>query len=67
VRETDEQIVVAIFNFGDESVEVNVATFPFSAEVVVDLLTGTEYPATVEGEVYVLRIPAAGAAILAGR
>ena len=61
-RITDDGfVVVAIFNFADEPREVTIIEFPFTADSVIDLLSGKEYPASATGLPYTLTLPPASA------
>ncbi len=61
LRAGDQQQIIAVFNFGEETLMITLADFPFSTTGLVNLLTGESYPAATSGEGYTLRLPPAGA------
>ncbi len=60
-RSDGDQTVVALFNFSDAPRQVTLPEFPFEAPVLVDLLSGTQFPAAQIGQAYTLTLPPGGA------
>jgi maltose alpha-D-glucosyltransferase/alpha-amylase len=65
VRYTDEQTIVALFNFGDEPAALTIWDFPFTSGTALDLLSG-EFYANADGAVYEITLPPAGVVWLSG-
>ncbi len=61
VRTAGDQTVVALFNFGTQPVQATVPDFPFDAPVLVDALSGQQYPAAEIGQPYPVTLPPGGA------
>lgn len=64
-RTSEDGDVVAIYNFSEEPIQVTVEEFPFSADALVDLLTGEMLTGAQAGETYAIELPPAGAVWLA--
>lgn len=60
LRQEGDQAVVVLYNFAAEPRSATVKSFPFSADSLVDLLTGESYNAITAGEPYMLDLPPAG-------
>jgi alpha-amylase len=61
VRKLDGEKLVALFNFSDTDQQIIIDQFPFSAENVIDLISGNIFPGSQEGEVYTMSLPATSA------
>lgn len=61
LRSSDEQSILAVYNFGIEEQEIIFSEFPFHAEELTDLISGDKYPAPTPGEQYQLKLPPAAA------
>lgn len=57
--------VIALFNFGKEESQVGIPEFRFTAEQLVDLLSGEVYPGVQAGQPYTITLAAGGAVWLA--
>jgi glycosidase len=65
-RTEENDSIVALFNFSDESSEVTIDEFPFTSIDLIDLITGKEYPGAEEDKPYTLTLPGASAFLLTG-
>lgn len=65
VRRQEADAVVAMYNFSDQPLEVTIAEFPFSADGLIDLLTGAEYPPIELSQPFTINLPATSAVWLA--
>lgn len=63
-RELDGEIVLALFNFSDEPVEITLDEAPADWDSPVDLVSGERYPPMVTGQEYILSLDPASAVIL---
>ena len=52
VRSTGAQLLVGIYNFGPDNVDISVSDFPFSRDSQVDLIRGGVYPGSEAGSDY---------------
>lgn len=55
-RTTEEQILIALYNFSNESGEAILPVDEFFPSDVIDVLTGKVYPFTIEGESYIIEL-----------
>jgi hypothetical protein len=60
-------MVVAVFNFSNQELDITIPEFPFSADALVDLLSGSDFPPVEINQPYSLRLPAASAVWLAAK
>lgn len=58
------ETVVAVFNFGQEELEIAINAAPFSASTLTDLISGTAYPPMTAAEGYTLTLLPAQAVLL---
>ncbi len=59
-RTAGDQILVGIYNFGNEESAITVDAFPFTSAALIDLISGDAYPGSVAGTPYVITLPPAG-------
>jgi glycosidase len=64
VRSSDDDAILAVFNFGTEEQEIIIDEFPFEADGLIDLITGQQFPAPAPGMSYSLVLAPASALFL---
>ncbi len=67
IRSREGNMVVAVFNFSNQELDITIPEFPFSADALVDLLSGSDFPPVEINQPYSLRLPAASAVWLAAK
>lgn len=67
LRSQGNTVVIALFNFSNDAVNVALGDIPDGLGDLTDLLSGTGYPAPQQGQPYQLVIPPASAIWLAGQ
>jgi glycosidase len=60
-RVGETQTLVGVYNFGPEPVEITIPVFPFTSDVLVDLIGGADFPGSGEGEPYLITLEPATA------
>jgi glycosidase len=55
-RVSETQTLVGIYNFGLETVEITIPVFPFTSDLLVDLIGGAEFTGSTAGEPYVITL-----------
>jgi glycosidase len=65
VRSAGDEKVVGLYNFSEQELEVSIPAFPFSADILVDRISGQSFPAASQGQPYSLQLPPAAALWLA--
>lgn len=60
-----DEVILTLFNFSNDTVNVTIPQFPLQAGELVDLLSGANYPAGEQGQPYSLSLPPASAIWLA--